>query len=232
MLDATIQSVISRPVDAAGRALAATGISANAITLLGATLAMPLVYAVAAGHSITALLLLAINRALDGLDGAIARATHPSALGGYFDIVADYLFYAGVPFGFALAAPSTNALPAAALLGSFLLTCSSFLAYAALAARRLGGEDVVQPRDIALDDGQASGDDVASLVPGKNRVVRHRGLADALGVRAFLFTLKLERCSTRADLAALLPDYEKAIRKFRGEAETKLLVERANELRS
>ncbi|HSE11155.1 MAG TPA: hypothetical protein VLB69_00855 [Rudaea sp.] len=53
-----------------------------------------------------------------------------------------------------------------------------------------------------------------------------------LGLRAFLFTLKLERCSTRADLAALLPDYERAIRKFRGEAETKLLVERANELLS
>jgi hypothetical protein len=55
-------------------------------------------------------------------------------------------------------------------------------------------------------------------------------IVDALGVRAFLFTLKLERCSTRADLAALLPDYAKAIRKFRGEAETTLLVERANEL--
>ena len=55
---------------------------------------------------------------------------------------------------------------------------------------------------------------------------------DALGIRAFLFTLKLERCSTRQDLAALLPDYEKAIRKFRGEAETRLLVDRANELLS
>ena len=55
-------------------------------------------------------------------------------------------------------------------------------------------------------------------------------IVDALGVRAFLFTLKLERCSTRQDLAALLPDYEKAIRKFRGEAETKLLVQRATEL--
>jgi hypothetical protein len=57
-------------------------------------------------------------------------------------------------------------------------------------------------------------------------------VVDALGVRAFLFTLKLERCSTRDDLAALLPDYAKAIRKFRGEAETRLLVDRANELLS
>jgi hypothetical protein len=62
------------------------------------------------------------------------------------------------------------------------------------------------------------------------KVFINETIVDALGVRAFLFTLKLERCSTRADLAALMPDYEKSIRKFRGEAETKLLVERAHEL--
>ena len=55
-------------------------------------------------------------------------------------------------------------------------------------------------------------------------------IVDALGVRAFLFTLKLERCSTREELVRLLPDYTKAIRKFRGEAESQLIVERAKEL--
>jgi len=55
-------------------------------------------------------------------------------------------------------------------------------------------------------------------------------IVDALGVRAFLFTLKLERCSTREELARLLPYYAKAIRKFRGESETRLIVERAKEL--
>lgn len=39
---------------------------------------------------------------------------------------------------------------------------------------------------------------------------------DALGLRAFFFTLKLEKCCTRADLAALLPDYEKVITKGSG----------------
>lgn len=145
MLDATIQSFISKPLDAAGRKLAATGISANAITLLGATLALPLIYAIATSSYGVALALLALNRLLDGLDGAVARATHRSALGGFLDIVGDYVFYAGVPFGFALAAPSVNALAAAALLASFLLTCSSFLAYAALAAKeRADGETTLQ----------------------------------------------------------------------------------------
>jgi hypothetical protein len=55
-------------------------------------------------------------------------------------------------------------------------------------------------------------------------------IVDAIGVRAFMFTLKLERCVTRAELAALLPEYEKAIAKFRDEAQTRLLVERATEL--
>jgi phosphatidylglycerophosphate synthase len=135
VFDATIQRFIAKPLDLAGRKLARTGITANAITLLGAALAAPLIFALAAGSYITALVLLALNRLLDGLDGAVARATHRSALGGYLDIVADYLFYAGVPLGFALAAPSNNGVAAAALLAGFLLTCSSFLAYAALAAQ-------------------------------------------------------------------------------------------------
>ena len=55
-------------------------------------------------------------------------------------------------------------------------------------------------------------------------------IVDAMGVRAFMFTLKLERCVTRAELEALLPEYEKAIVKFRDEAQTRLLVQRAKDL--
>ncbi|MGE3597126.1 MAG: CDP-alcohol phosphatidyltransferase family protein [Dehalococcoidia bacterium] len=157
MFDATIQSLIARPLDAAGRKLAAVGISANAITLLGAALALPLTYVLSTGRYGTALALLTLNRILDGLDGAVARATHRSALGGYLDIVADYVFYAGVPLGFALAAPSDNALPAAALLASFLLTCSSFLAYAALAAQRGLKMDPERPKSFFYSRGLMEG---------------------------------------------------------------------------
>jgi hypothetical protein len=54
-------------------------------------------------------------------------------------------------------------------------------------------------------------------------------IVDAMGVRALLFTLKLERCVTRAELAALLAEYEKGIGKFRDEAQTRLLVQRAKD---
>lgn len=151
MLDATIQTLIARPLASVGSRLARTGLTANAITLLGAALAIPLIFALASRSNAVALTLLALNRLLDGLDGAVARAKPRSAsasnLGGYLDIVADYVFYAGVPFGFALAAPTDNALAAAALLASFLLTCSSFLAYAALAAKQ-GTEAGHEPAEL------------------------------------------------------------------------------------
>jgi hypothetical protein len=41
-------------------------------------------------------------------------------------------------------------------------------------------------------------------------------IVDNLGLRAFFFTLKLEKCFTLADLEAMLPDYSKAIAKSRG----------------
>ncbi|GMV28248.1 MAG: hypothetical protein AMXMBFR59_03730 [Rhodanobacteraceae bacterium] len=39
----------------------------------------------------------------------------------------------------------------------------------------------------------------------------------ALGLRAFLFTLKLERCYTKAELTELLPEYHRVLSKAKGE---------------
>src|SRR5262245_39628924 len=72
---------------------------------------------------------------MDGLDGAVARHRGPTDLGGYLDILLDFLFYAGVPFFFAVGRPG-EALPAAFLVFSFVGTGGSFLAFAAIAARR------------------------------------------------------------------------------------------------
>ena len=89
----------------------------------------------------------------------------------------------------------------------------------------LGGAESPTVADVPRE---VSRDELARFRAAKSFI--NETVVDALGVRAFLFTLKLERCTTRDDLAALLPDYAKAIRKFRGEAETRLLVDRANEL--
>ena len=83
-----------------------------------------------------ALFCIFVNRIGDGLDGTLARMTRISDAGGYLDIVLDFIFYAVVVFGFALADQQANGLAAAALLLSFVGTGCSFLAFAVMAERR------------------------------------------------------------------------------------------------
>ncbi|HZT18974.1 MAG TPA: CDP-alcohol phosphatidyltransferase family protein [Dongiaceae bacterium] len=135
MLDPALRRLIDPPLDLAGRRLAALGVGADGVTLAGFCVGMAALPLLAADRYGAALAAILLNRLADGLDGAIARARGPTELGGYLDILCDFLFYAGVVFGFALAAPA-NRLAGAFLLFSFIGTGSSFLAFAVLAARR------------------------------------------------------------------------------------------------
>ena len=55
-------------------------------------------------------------------------------------------------------------------------------------------------------------------------------IVDARGIRAFGFTLKLERCATLPDLAALLPDFSEALQKSLDRDAARAMVDRAREL--
>jgi len=136
MLDAPLRRVIDPPLDRLGRGIAARGVRADAVTLAGFGLGVCAIAAIARGAFGWGLALLLANRALDGLDGAVARARGVTDLGGYLDIVLDFLVYAGVVFAFALADPEANALAAAFLVTSFMGTGSTFLAFAVMAAMR------------------------------------------------------------------------------------------------
>lgn len=136
MLDTLMRPLIDRPLNAAGRELARRGASANAVTMTGLGAGLLAAGAIALQIYALAFALIVINRILDGLDGAVARATTTTDSGGYLDIVVDYVFYGSVPLAFAIADPAANALPAAALLASFCLTSASFLAFAIIAAKR------------------------------------------------------------------------------------------------
>ncbi len=148
MLDPLIRRAIDPTVDTVGRFLRRTGVSANMVTLVGAGIGLLAVPALAFQAYAWALTAIAVNRILDGLDGAVARAAGPTDLGGFLDIVADFLFYSAVPVGFALGRPDM-ALPALVLVFSFVGTGSSFLAYAVIAARR-GVETTARGRGKAL----------------------------------------------------------------------------------
>ena len=55
-------------------------------------------------------------------------------------------------------------------------------------------------------------------------------VVDALGFRAFFFTLKVEKCFTRSELVALLDDFTKAIAKGGGADVARVVTVRAREL--
>ncbi len=135
MLDAPLLAFLAPPLDRAGRGLAALGVTANGVTLAGWAASAAAVALLASGAYGAALAAILASRLADGLDGAVARAQEPSDFGAYLDIVGDFLFYAAVPFGFALAEPDF-APAASCLLFAFVGTGSTFLAFAILAAKR------------------------------------------------------------------------------------------------
>jgi phosphatidylglycerophosphate synthase len=135
MLDPLLRRWIGPSLDQAGSWLARRGMSANAFSLAGLAVGLATVPLLAWGRYDAALLVILLNRLIDGLDGAIARHKGPTLFGGYLDIMCDMGFYAAVPVGFALARPD-NAPWAAVLVASFVCTASSFLGRAVLAAQR------------------------------------------------------------------------------------------------
>lgn len=135
MFDAAVRPLIDPPLARLADRFIAAGFSANSVTLIGFAVGMLAVPALAAEWYLIALLLILLNRVADGIDGAIARRLGSTDLGGYLDILCDFIFYAAVPLGFALARPE-NGAAAAFLIFSFVGTGSSFLAYAAIAAKR------------------------------------------------------------------------------------------------
>lgn len=136
MIDAALLPWLRRATRAPAQALAARGVTADQVTLAGFGMGVLAVPALAAGWFGLALGLILANRLADGLDGALARLQGPTDRGAFLDIALDFMFYALVPFGFALADPVANALPAAALIAAFVGTGSSFLAFAVIAEKR------------------------------------------------------------------------------------------------
>ena len=134
MFDAQIRPFIDQLLDPIGRVLSGWGITANQVTIVGAVFGLSAAACVAYQLFAFAFCFILFNRAADGLDGAVARATRSTDFGGYFDIVSDFVFYSAVPFAFAIALPET-AFAAAFLIFSFIGTATTFLGFAILAEK-------------------------------------------------------------------------------------------------
>lgn len=136
MLDGALRKLSDPVFDVIARYLAKTGLSANAITLAAGVIGLAVLIPLTMQNYLWALAVILINRLLDTLDGAVARRNGITDLGGFFDVVEDFIFFGAVVLGFALADPDANALAAAWLLFSFMGAEASFLGYAALAEKR------------------------------------------------------------------------------------------------
>lgn len=136
MFNSRLQPIVRSALAPVAARFAKAGVSADAVTLGGFALGALAALALSLRAYHAALVLIALNRLADGLDGALARRLGPTDRGAFLDIALDFFFYALVPLGFAFADPARNALAAATLLFAFVGTGSSFLAFAAVAAER------------------------------------------------------------------------------------------------
>ncbi|MBP3346698.1 MAG: CDP-alcohol phosphatidyltransferase family protein [Alphaproteobacteria bacterium] len=125
-----------------GKSLAKRGISANLMTIIGFVIGIFTINFLALEMYATAILCIILNRICDALDGAIARNSQVTDFGVFLDATLDYVFYAGVIFGFALADPAQNAVAAAFLLLAFTASACSMLAYAVVAYKTKSSQEI------------------------------------------------------------------------------------------
>ena len=127
MIDKKIYQYTSGYLNQIANVLSRIGIDANWVTILGLAIAFLCFIVLSYGSFYLGLILILINRFLDGLDGSLARLSKPRKFGTFLDITSDFAFYALIPLGFAVFSPYENALPTVFLLGAFYVNGSSFL---------------------------------------------------------------------------------------------------------
>lgn len=163
MFDSTLAPLVSRVLTPAASRLLRAGIHADQVTIGGFLIGSAALPLLASGYFGWALVAISINRLLDGLDGTLARLRKPTHRGAFLDIALDFVFYALVVLGFALADPDRNALPAAVLLAAFVGTGSSFLAFSVIAERAQLRSDAFPGKGIFYLGGLTEGAETIAL---------------------------------------------------------------------
>ena len=130
MFDRQIQKYTQKPLQYIAK-LFLKFISPNHMTLIGFSFGVLMCLSIIIDEYLIAIIFLFLNRLSDGLDGAMARLQTPTPLGGYLDIVLDFLIYGGFVLSFGIT-EQNNTLLSMALLFCYIGTGSTFLAKAAI----------------------------------------------------------------------------------------------------
>lgn len=94
MLDRHLHPRIKPLLHQCVRVLDKPGITPDGLTLVGFAIGVLALPFLALGWYLAALVVILLNRLLDGLDGALARRRELTDAGGFLDISLDFLFYA------------------------------------------------------------------------------------------------------------------------------------------
>jgi len=154
MLDRSARALTAPLQRAVARRLAARRVSPDMLTVVGFAVGVGACVAAALTWWAWALALWLANRALDGLDGSVARVSGCTDRGGFLDIVTDFAIYGGFVVGVAVGVPDAR-LACAALLATYYVNGSAFLALSSLAERR--GLTLGDERSLRFVGGLAEG---------------------------------------------------------------------------
>ncbi len=135
MLDAILKPHLLPHLDKAAEKAAQGGLSANKLTLIAFAIGLTGCFFAAMQIYMLGLIFILLNRALNGIAGALARRAGPTDLGIMLDTLCDFIFFASFVFFFTLSAEGTS-LAAAFLLFSYLVMGMTYLSHAAAGATR------------------------------------------------------------------------------------------------
>jgi phosphatidylserine synthase len=150
MIDGLFRQPVNTLMDKWAQRVLQGGLSANKLTLFAFALGLTGCFAAAMQVYPLALLLILINRFLDGLAGAVARRSDVTALGSYLDLLCDFVVFGAFVFLFTLGERGTS-LAAAFLLFSYMAMMVAYLAQTTFMTR----ENPLQtPRGGLVENGE------------------------------------------------------------------------------